>query len=154
MWKYAVRASNQCWRAKALTPDWPGAAEAAKASSAVITPNACRTITVITLEHDAGVVIRDNELTLLDALVVLVDCFLSWNLFNLLVMNRVPFCAAVVSGLLLACAPAAYSQPLNFNTLAGYAGQGSADGTGSSARFYNPSSVAVDSTGNVYVADT
>ena len=28
------------------------------------------------------------------------------------------------------------------------------DGTGSAARFYNPSGVAVDSTGNVYVADT
>jgi sugar lactone lactonase YvrE len=40
-------------------------------------------------------------------------------------------------------------------TLAGTAGtQGSADGTGSAARFYAPSGVAVDSTGNVYVADT
>ena len=40
-------------------------------------------------------------------------------------------------------------------TLAGSAGQfGSADGTGSAARFYVPDSVAVDSTGNVYVADS
>ncbi|PYI84021.1 MAG: hypothetical protein DME26_13875, partial [Verrucomicrobia bacterium] len=40
-------------------------------------------------------------------------------------------------------------------TLAGRAGSvGSADGTGSAARFYNPSGVAVDSVGNVYVADT
>jgi sugar lactone lactonase YvrE len=31
---------------------------------------------------------------------------------------------------------------------------GSADGTGSAARFYNPSGVAVDSANNVYVADT
>ena len=31
---------------------------------------------------------------------------------------------------------------------------GSADGTGSAARFYNPTGVAVDSAGNVYVADT
>jgi sugar lactone lactonase YvrE len=39
-------------------------------------------------------------------------------------------------------------------TLAGLAGnQGSADGTGSEARFYNPSGVAVDSVGNVFVAD-
>ncbi len=39
-------------------------------------------------------------------------------------------------------------------TLAGLAGvQGSADGTGS-ARFYSPGGVAVDGTGNVYVADT
>jgi hypothetical protein len=40
-------------------------------------------------------------------------------------------------------------------TLAGSAGQiGSADGTGSAARFYNPWGVAVDGTGNVYVADS
>ncbi len=40
-------------------------------------------------------------------------------------------------------------------TLAGLAGsQGSADGAGSAARFYNPNGVAVDMVGNVYVADT
>ena len=40
-------------------------------------------------------------------------------------------------------------------TLAGLAGNsGSADGTGSAALFNFPSGVAVDSTGNVYVADT
>ncbi len=40
-------------------------------------------------------------------------------------------------------------------TLAGLAGSaGSADGTGASARFSNPAGVAVDSSGNVYVADT
>ncbi len=40
-------------------------------------------------------------------------------------------------------------------TLAGLAGSsGSADGTGSAAQFWNPSGVAVDSTGNVYVADS
>ncbi len=38
-------------------------------------------------------------------------------------------------------------------TLAGDAGYGSADGTGSTARFYDPQGVAVDSAGNVYVAD-
>jgi len=41
------------------------------------------------------------------------------------------------------------------STLAGKAGnQGSADGTGSNARFADPQSLAVDSSGNVYVADT
>src|SRR6266852_3937063 len=40
-------------------------------------------------------------------------------------------------------------------TLAGLAGSGgSADGTGSAARFYLPYGVATDSSGNVYVADT
>ena len=40
-------------------------------------------------------------------------------------------------------------------TLAGMAGViGSADGTGSAARFYYPYAVAVDASGNVYVADT
>ena len=39
-------------------------------------------------------------------------------------------------------------------TLAGFAGQsGSADGTNGTARFTNPTGVAVDSAGNVYVAD-
>jgi len=40
-------------------------------------------------------------------------------------------------------------------TLAGSVGStGSADGTGSAARFYSPEGVAVDSSGNMYVADT
>jgi hypothetical protein len=40
-------------------------------------------------------------------------------------------------------------------TLAGVAGSsGSADGTGSGARFYGPTGVAVDSAGNIYVADS
>ncbi|MFT4617478.1 MAG: sugar lactone lactonase YvrE, partial [Ilumatobacter sp.] len=40
-------------------------------------------------------------------------------------------------------------------TLAGTAGAtGSADGTGAAARFDSPSGVAVDGSGNVYVADT
>ncbi|MGI9089058.1 MAG: hypothetical protein ACR2HH_15160 [Chthoniobacterales bacterium] len=45
-------------------------------------------------------------------------------------------------------------EPYFFGTLAGYSGYGSADGTGSAARFFNPAGVAVDSAGNVYVADT
>ncbi len=39
-------------------------------------------------------------------------------------------------------------------TLAGIAGYGSADGTGNAASFWDPSGVAMDSAGNVYVADT
>ncbi len=41
------------------------------------------------------------------------------------------------------------------STFAGTAGSsGSTDGTGSAARFYNPSGVAVDAAGNVFVADS
>jgi hypothetical protein len=40
-------------------------------------------------------------------------------------------------------------------TLAGTAGlYGSADGTGAAAKFYGPKGIAVDGTGNLYVADT
>ena len=44
--------------------------------------------------------------------------------------------------------------PFTFTTLAGEAGQdGSADGTGSTARFYYPAGVAVDGAGSLYVVD-
>ena len=46
-----------------------------------------------------------------------------------------------------------YSTPYTFTTLAGQASIGSADGTGSAARFASPAGVAVDGAGNVYVAD-
>ncbi len=48
------------------------------------------------------------------------------------------------------------AQEYTFTTLAGppEAGLGAIDGTGSAARFNQPSGVAVDSAGNVYVADT
>ena len=45
--------------------------------------------------------------------------------------------------------------PYTFTTLAGLAGSsGSVDGTGSSARFNHPTGIAVDSSGNVFVADS
>ena len=56
--------------------------------------------------------------------------------------------------LTLLSAPA-LSQPLAITHLAGSPGGPNwIDGTGSSARFYGPSDVAVDGSGNVYVADT
>jgi sugar lactone lactonase YvrE len=45
-------------------------------------------------------------------------------------------------------------QPLTFNTLAGYSGQGIADGPAASARFFGPAALALDTNGNLYVADS
>ena len=39
-------------------------------------------------------------------------------------------------------------------TLAGNGHTGSANGTGDDASFYNPAGVAVDASGNIYVADS
>ena len=47
-----------------------------------------------------------------------------------------------------------YATPYTFTTLAGSAASGITDGTGSAARFYHPQGVAVDGSGNLYVADT
>src|SRR5205823_11355943 len=62
---------------------------------------------------------------------------------------------AFVYALLLAGSLGAQSvyTPYTFTTLAGAASPGSADGTGSAARFNFPIGVASDSSGNVYVAD-
>ena len=47
-----------------------------------------------------------------------------------------------------------YVTPYAFTTLAGQCPHGSADGPGSAARFYQPSGLGVDGSGNVYVADS
>jgi len=49
---------------------------------------------------------------------------------------------------------ATLGQSMTFTTFAGPGNPGSEDGTGSAARFHSPQSVATDSSGNVYVADT
>ena len=47
-----------------------------------------------------------------------------------------------------------YSAPYTFTTMAGsVGGPGSSDGTNSQARFSKPTGVAIDSAGNLYVAD-
>src|SRR5260221_570822 len=60
-----------------------------------------------------------------------------------------PFCACVA----LLAAPRLTAQTYTFTTLAGSAGDGSADGFAISARFNSPSGAAVDAATNVYVAD-
>jgi len=60
--------------------------------------------------------------------------------------------AAALLALLLALPAAA--QPLTIATLAGTAGQGFSDGNATNARFAHPWSVAADTNGNLYVADT
>jgi hypothetical protein len=59
---------------------------------------------------------------------------------------------SLVCGLLLTVAAAAQAQTF-YSTRAGYAGQQSANGTGTNALFYEPAGAAVDGSGNTYVAD-
>lgn len=54
----------------------------------------------------------------------------------------------------LAHAQSNYATPYYFTTLAGATSSGAIDGTGNAARFNQPAGVAVDASGNVYVADT
>ncbi len=47
-----------------------------------------------------------------------------------------------------------YATPYTFTTLAGQAGFGVVDGTGSAARFHTPKGMVADASGNYYVADS
>ena len=70
--------------------------------------------------------------------------------------NQTPL-LLVLASLALADAPAlaqAVYTPYTFTTLAGKSAWGSDDGPGSTAQFFGPSGVAVDSAGNVFVADS
>ena len=55
---------------------------------------------------------------------------------------------------LCATAQSIYSTPYYFTTLAGISSVGSADGPGTSARFFNPRGATTDPAGNLYVVDT
>jgi sugar lactone lactonase YvrE len=59
-----------------------------------------------------------------------------------------------VLGLLPVFAAGAWCQSFSVSTLAGLPDSGSADGAGLTARFYLPTSLAVDGSGNVFVADS
>jgi DNA-binding beta-propeller fold protein YncE len=54
----------------------------------------------------------------------------------------------------LVAVTAANAQPLIFSTWAGYAGHGASDGVSTNAQFNNPQGVAMDASGNLYVADS
>ncbi len=70
----------------------------------------------------------------------------------LMVASLVVLATAVLP--LAALGQANYATPYTFTTLAGKAGSpGSANGTNSAARFNDPNNVALDSAGNLYVAD-
>jgi len=82
------------------------------------------------------------------------NAFLQQPRVNVLFM-RAPFLYFVaVAGLWFCTTVRVHPQSFNFTTLAGSASVGSADGTGTAARFAGPSGVAVDNLGNVYVTDS
>jgi sugar lactone lactonase YvrE len=63
--------------------------------------------------------------------------------------------SALVVAMAVAAVSAATAQPLTVSHLAGtLGGGGTTDGTGPTARFAQPSGVAVDTAGTIYVADT
>lgn len=62
--------------------------------------------------------------------------------------------ALLASLTLVAHAQLNYTTPYSFTTLAGAVSAGSVDGPGNVARFHGPSGIAVDTSGNIYVADT
>ena len=77
------------------------------------------------------------------------------NLFRLLAGNLPGVLLWLAVLPLAAFGQANYSAPYTFITLAGRAGiSGTADGTGSTARFNGPTGVVLDSAGNLYVADS
>ena len=65
-----------------------------------------------------------------------------------------PLLLAVLASPAALRAQSNYATPYTFTTLAGLASAGATDGTGTAARFSNPDGVAVDGSGNLYVADT
>lgn len=64
------------------------------------------------------------------------------------------FLVAVIAPLTALRAQTDYAIAYAITTLAGRAASGDSSGTGSAARFRAPQAVAVDSSGNVYVADS
>jgi sugar lactone lactonase YvrE len=70
------------------------------------------------------------------------------------VVRPLVWAGLLLGGFVTTRAASDHSTPYSFTTLAGAASIGSTDGPGGVARFQTPRGVAVDRTGNVYVADT
>src|SRR3954470_18911042 len=67
--------------------------------------------------------------------------------------SRLQICVTLFACVFLISTQSHAASP-TFTTLAGSAGTGSTNGTGSTALFSNPQAVATDPAGNIYVADT
>jgi sugar lactone lactonase YvrE len=68
-------------------------------------------------------------------------------------MKTLSITLALMCGCFFISVPA-QGQPVAIRTLAGYSGGRALDGQGSTARFRHPHGLALDSAGNIYVADT
>lgn len=68
--------------------------------------------------------------------------------------NKLSFKMLFAGGVTLMSLVVAHAQLLTINTFAGHDVPGSKDGLSSNARFSHPNSLAADSAGNIYVADT
>jgi sugar lactone lactonase YvrE len=68
--------------------------------------------------------------------------------------NKLSFKSLFACGFALTSVAVAHAQSLTINTFAGHDVPGSKDGLSSSARFSHPNSLAADSAGSIYVADT
>ncbi|MEO6995372.1 MAG: hypothetical protein ABI273_17335 [Lacunisphaera sp.] len=76
------------------------------------------------------------------------------SLVSSLVVRRALMAAAVFAPLVPLRAQLNFAAPYTIATLAGQAPSGDRDGTGSAARFRALQAIAVDTAGNVYVADS
>lgn len=92
---------------------------------------------------------------IVQAFIIMIHCALTPFLHLRRLLSRTSLLAALVAAPLINAQAQSASAPLNVSTLAGTAGTRQVtNGTGAAARFYSPSGLAFDSSGNLIVADT